>query len=222
MSQFLDKYKDLLEITFSDISIFKIIQNETEKEDYLYQHGINTGIIASIIGKKLGYSKRKCLLLGYMGLFHDIGMLLVDPDILAKEGSLTEKEYEEVKRHTFLGYHLLRSYKQLDPLIAKAALSHHERIDGVGYPKKLRQHKVDYLIQIISVADCFNAMNMKNYGDRKTQFELVYELIDEAHNNKLNPAIVIPFCQYVMRQNLHEMVVLNNGLNCKVKCINFF
>ncbi|MCD8500533.1 MAG: hypothetical protein LRY71_01170 [Bacillaceae bacterium] len=59
-------------------------------------------------------------------------------------------------------------------------------------------------------------MNMKNYGDRKTQFELVYELIDEAHNNKLNPAIVIPFCQYVMRQNLHEMVVLNNGEEAEI------
>lgn len=220
MNQFLEKYRDLLEITFSDISIFRIIQNETKKEDYLYQHSINTGIIASIIGKRLGFSKRQCLLLGYMGLFHDIGMLLVDPYVVAKEGILTEREYDEVKRHTFLGYHLLRNFKQLDPLVAEAALSHHERIDGCGYPKKVKEKNIPYFIQIVSVADCFNAMNMKNYGDKKTQFELVYELIDEAHNNKLNPAIVIPFAQYIMRQNLHEMATLTDGNDAEIVFIH--
>lgn len=205
-------YKLLVELSLQDLAIIPVIQTEISKEEYLYQHSVNTGIIAAIIGKILRFSQNDCFLLADMGLFHDIGMLRVDEELYEQEGPLTKEEFEQVKKHTELGYSFLTSIAKLNPLIPQAALSHHERLNGTGYPQQLKQEKIPLLIQIVSVADCFNAMSMKrNYGKRKSHFDGVYELIDQTHKNYLNPGIVIPFVEYIMRQHLHQHVRLSNN-----------
>lgn len=217
---FIKKYLQLIELSLNDVSIFEIISKEVDKEDYIYQHSINVGILSAIIGKMLGFKKKDCLLLGQMGLFHDIGMLKIDEKIIQKESSLTDEEYLEVKKHSFYGYHLLKKFSELHQFIPQATLLHHERVNGTGYPRKLKEKELPYFIQIISVADCFNAMNMKPFRKKVSQFSSVYDLINEARDNRLNPAIVIPFIKYIMRQNLYRSVKLSNGEVAKIVFIH--
>ncbi|MCH1626210.1 HD-GYP domain-containing protein [Ferdinandcohnia quinoae] len=212
-----EKYFSLIEVSLSDFSIMRVLQSEVKKEDYLYQHSINVGIFSAIIGKLLGFNKKDCLLLAEMGLWHDIGMFNIDKNILEKEGPLLDDEFQRVQKHTKMGYNLLRSFTEMEPIISTSALLHHERLNGSGYPRQLNESDIPYLVQVISVADCFNAMGMKtNYGEKKSDFAGVYELVKEAFNNRLNPAIVIPFVRYIMRQNLYEKVVLSNGDDAEV------
>ncbi|APH05029.1 HD-GYP domain-containing protein [Bacillus weihaiensis] len=206
----LPPFYQLVTTALQDLEIMKVIQQTGPKENYLYQHSLNVGILSAMIGKILGYAKKDCLLLAEMGLFHDLGMIHYK-DIVEKNEKLTEQEYQSVKDHTKLGYLLLRSQNELDNLVAEAALLHHERINGAGYPRGKKLDEVSLYIQIISVADCFNAMCNNPYMNQKEDFECMYELINEAEGNSLNPAVVIPFIRFLMRQQLHKQVTLSDS-----------
>jgi HD-GYP domain-containing protein (c-di-GMP phosphodiesterase class II) len=103
-----------------------------------------------------------------------------------------------------------------------AALHHHERINGSGYPHQLKEKDIPYFVQIVSVADCFNAvyMNTQHNGEKKPHFAGVYDLIEKAQRNELNPSIVIPFVRYIMRQNLLQKVMLSNGEEAQIVFIH--
>ncbi|WP_075982940.1 HD-GYP domain-containing protein [Bacillus massilinigeriensis] len=205
-------YKLLVTLSLQDLAILPVIQKEINKSEYLFQHSVNSGIIAAMIGKLLGFSRNECYLLAEMGLFHDIGMLKVDEELYDNELPLTKSEFEQIQKHTEYGCEILSVIPELDPIITQTALYHHERLNGTGYPNQIKQGDIPFYIQIISVADCFNAMSMKrNYGEKKNHFNGVYELIDQTHKNYLNPAIVVPFVGYIMRQHLHQEVMLSNG-----------
>lgn len=200
-----------------DLNILKVVKTKTKDEDYIFQHSVNTRIISAMIGKLLGFSKEDCHLLSEMGLFHDIGMLKLDSELLDKTGPLTHKEFLIVQEHTNYGYDVIKTLPKRHSLVSRAALLHHERLDGSGYPSKLLEKKIPLFIQIITVADCFNAMSMKrNYGVQKSHFNGVYELMSEAAANKMNPAIIVPFVKYIMRQHLHDYVILSNNEKAKI------
>ncbi|WP_445488046.1 HD-GYP domain-containing protein [Niallia sp. 03133] len=217
VEQLLSHFSKMVELCLHDFSTLDIIHKHISQSDYIYQHSINVGIISALIGNVLGYSKKNCQLLGQMGLFHDIGMLTITPSILKKEGKLTEKEYKEIQKHTMLGKSILFSITQLDILISRTALLHHERINGKGYPCNRFEKDIPFMIQIVSVADAFNSMCTSDlYKDKKTYFEAIDELISEAYGNTLNPAIVIPFTQFIMRKQLFKKVKLNNNETAEI------
>ncbi|WP_110113453.1 HD-GYP domain-containing protein [Bacillus sp. CGMCC 1.16541] len=205
-------YDYLLENSMEDLAVLNHIQKEDSYEEYVYSHSLNVGIISALIGKILKRSHNECLLLGRMGLFHDIGRMMIDKRILDKSAPLTTEEWEQIKRHTTHGYELLRSMNVIEQHIKDAALLHHERIDGSGYPKGLKEKDIPFLVQIISVADAFDAMLSKRvYQDKKPMFDVVHELIKEVTNNRLNRAIVFPLVQYVIRQFIGSEIELSDG-----------
>ncbi len=218
VSQLTNQYHEFVREALDNSSIYQIISKTVDEKDYLYQHSINVGILSAIIGKLLGYTSKDIMTLADMGLFHDIGMLRVPEAIRFKKGKLTHGEYEVIKSHTKQGYTILNSYS-LHTLIKEAALLHHIRLDNSGYPNS-NSKEIPFLIQIISIADCFNAMSMKTYGTPKKDFSSVYELMEESFNNRLNPAIVVPFVRYIMRQLLHKQVQLSNGENAEIVFIH--
>ncbi|KOP72023.1 hypothetical protein AMS60_22430 [Bacillus sp. FJAT-21945] len=214
-----ERFHPLIELSLCDVSILKVLQTEGKKDEQLYQHSINVGILSSIIGKLLGYKKKDCLLLADMGLLHEIGMLGVDKNIYKNTNSI---DNEEIQKHTEIGHKLLNSIPYINSLIPLAALHHHEKINGTGYPKQLKEKDIPYFVQIVSVADCFNSvyMNIHDNGEKKPNFAGVYELIEKAQKNELNPAIVIPFVRYIMRQNLLQKVRLSDGKEAQIVFIH--
>lgn len=213
------RYHDLIDLSLCDLSILKVLQSEVKMEEKFYQHSINVGIFSAIIGKILGYKRKDCLLLAEMGLFHNIGLLSFADD----ENKMQELLFNEdsVEKHTELGFKFLKSIPELDPMIPLAALHHHERLNGSGYPGKRKEGGTPFLAQIVSVADCFNRMRMKHHDSGKNSLIIgAYELVDQAHSHLLNPAIVVPFVKYIMRQNLHETVRLNNGEEAQILFIH--
>ncbi len=105
-------------------------------------------------------SQPKISLLRKTALLHDIGKIGIEDDILLKSGKLTEREFNRIKEHPVLGENIL---KQVKPLTTIAAMlpgvrSHHERMDGLGYPDQLKGEEIPLFGRIIAVADAFDAM----------------------------------------------------------------
>jgi putative two-component system response regulator len=130
-------------------------------------------------------------------LLHDIGKISIPDAILDKPGKLTAEEYEIVKAHTGQGAHIvepLLSVRDAIPLIR----SHHERLDGKGYPDGLRGDEIPMLVRILSVCDIYDSLaSHRPYRDAIPHPLCLEMLRETAFDGGLDPEIVAVFCNIV-------------------------
>jgi putative nucleotidyltransferase with HDIG domain len=127
------------------------------KDFYTRGHSDRVAFYALKLGEAFSLSSKELELLRISGIFHDIGKIGTTDDILLKVGKLTEKEYQEIKKHPIKGASILSAvsmFKEIVPVIQ----CHHERIDGKGYPMGLKGDQIPFLAKILAVADAFDAM----------------------------------------------------------------
>ncbi len=106
--------------------------------------------------------------MGFMlgAVLHDIGKIDIPAEILSKPGRLTDGEYETMKSHTVLGWERVQRMGVRDPLVLNVIRSHHERIDGTGYPDQLAGEAIPIAARWFSVIDGFDAMtSLRPYRD---------------------------------------------------------
>lgn len=130
--------KDIVESLLGNPDILINANTIRGFDDYLYQHQLETTIIALALAKKIGYGRKELEILATGSLLHDLGMSLIPPDIVHKSGRLTFDEFSLLKEHTSLGYAILKENPRLSIVSAHIAFQHHERQDGGGYPRGLK------------------------------------------------------------------------------------
>ena len=96
--------------------------------------------------------------LGLSALLHDVGKAEIPSEILQAPRKLSAHEFEIMKRHPGIGDRLIREINRLGEDIALAALQHHEKLDGSGYPKGLRQREISFNGQLVGIIDCYEAL----------------------------------------------------------------
>ncbi|HAS73733.1 MAG TPA: diguanylate cyclase [Clostridiales bacterium UBA8960] len=127
-------------------------QNQREQA-----HSERVSKISVEIGRALGFEYNMIKDLETASLMHDIGKIVLDTALLTKSGEITDKEYEEIKRHPECSYQILKSVDQYSDL-ADYVLSHHEHWDGKGYPRGLVGDEIPLISRIITVADAYDSM----------------------------------------------------------------
>ncbi|PWK10249.1 HD-GYP domain-containing protein [Tumebacillus permanentifrigoris] len=127
-------------------------------DQYLYSHSVNVGIYAAALGMAMGLKRDQLLDLGIGALLHDIGKTQIPQEILMKPGKLTDEEYGIMKEHSTIGYNLLREHSDIPLISAHCALQHHERLDGTGYPRGIKEGEIHLYGQIVGVADVYDAL----------------------------------------------------------------
>ncbi len=141
----------------SKIRALVALANSVEEKD-IYTHGHIARVkdYALKIGNKMRLSKEKIENIGFAALFHDIGKTNVPDEILKKTGKLTDEEFEIIKKHSVWGAEIVSStyFEKLSEII----MQHHERIDGSGYPDKIKGEKICIEAKVIAVADSYDAM----------------------------------------------------------------
>lgn len=128
---------------------------------YLYKHCYQVGVYAMVMAVQLGFPKEKVREIALGSFLHDIGKLCIPREIINKPGRLTPQEYEEVQRHTVYGYDILRQKRSFPLLSAHIALQHHERLDGSGYPRKLKGDEIHEYAKMVAVADVYDALTSR-------------------------------------------------------------
>lgn len=129
-----------------------------EKRDpYTAGHQTRVADLACAIGKEMGFSKQRLDGLRIAGILHDIGKIYVPTDILNKPGRLSEMEMGIIKAHPEVGYEIINKIPFNFP-VAEIVHQHHERIDGSGYPKGLKNDDILLEAKILGVADVVEAM----------------------------------------------------------------
>lgn len=128
-----------------------------EKNEIEQHHCERVSELCRNIGTALGLSSDEVNELAIAGLLHDIGNIAIDGKLLTEPGKLTQEEWIDIKRHPEIGYQILRSVNKFSH-IAEFVLSHHERLDGSGYPRGLKDKEIPLQSKILFIAEAYDAM----------------------------------------------------------------
>ncbi len=127
-------------------------------DDYTYMHSVAVCAMMVALAKQLGLDEERTRSAGIAGLMHDLGKATMPMDVLNKPGKLTDAEFAIIKTHPEEGYKLLQTGTDVDPMVLDVCLSHHEKIDGSGYPKGLKGDQISLFAKMGAVCDVYDAI----------------------------------------------------------------
>ncbi|MFA9377750.1 MAG: HD-GYP domain-containing protein [Lachnotalea sp.] len=201
------------------IGVFDMLHNMREYDDVTYHHSMSVAIMCNIIGKWLAFSEEDIEVLTLAGLLHDTGKVMMPDSIIKKPDRLSIAEYEIIKTHPFQGYNLLKD-EDIDERIKKAALMHHERCDGSGYPSRFASAEIDDFAKIVAIADVYDAMtSSRSYRGALCPFDVVH-IFETEGLRKYEPKFLLPFLERIVDAYMNNDVLLNNGETGTVVMIN--
>ena len=152
------------------------------------RHSKNVAFYAAQIAERMNFSQKDRLYIYYCGLVHDIGKISIMRTMLKKASGFTEQEMEIMKKHTVAGGETLRQFTSI-PHLREAALFHHERYDGKGYPQGLKGREIPLFARIICVADSFDVMASKRpYKDEFPCAQIIKEF-EDCSGTQFDPEI---------------------------------
>ncbi|MDQ2087252.1 PAS domain S-box protein [Herbivorax sp. ANBcel31] len=173
-------------------TIETVLLNINNKYDKEQIHTEMVSQFCEIIAKGLCLNEREIDGIKAAGILHDIGKIMVPPEILNKKEKLTDEEWEIIKRHPVTGYQILRGVDEY-AWLAEFVLYHHERWDGRGYPEGLKKEEIPLQARIITVADAYEAMTaQRSYQITKVKNEALTEL-KRCAGTQFDPEIVEVF-----------------------------
>ncbi|MBQ2137551.1 MAG: HD domain-containing protein [Selenomonas sp.] len=189
------------------------IHNMEQSGSYLIHHCLHVGILAGLMAKWMGMSVLDQYNLVIAGLFLDIGKLRVPREILEKQGSLTDSEFEMVKRHAQFGYDMLsQTTMNANQDIMQGVQQHHERCDGSGYPNGLKGDKISKFGKILAILDIYDAMaSDRVFAKRKSPFDVFSTLYDDILDGKLDTEYGVLFIKHLCHALNGNWVGLSNG-----------
>lgn len=198
------------------LDLFDILHTMKSLDDAVYVHSLNVALIARGIGKWMSADAETLNILTLAGYFHDIGKLSIPPEILNKTGKLTDEEFAIMKQHPLDGKKILSKVPHIDSRILTAALQHHERYDGSGYPRGLSGDEIDPVASVIAVADVYDAMTTARvYRAPLCAFQVIAAFESDGLQ-KYSPKVMLTFLSRLAGAYQNARVLLNDGRRCKI------
>lgn len=209
----------ILQESRSGLHVIDMLNCMRAYDDDTYIHSINVALLCYIMGGWMKYSMAETRLLALSGLLHDIGKLMIPQELITKPSQLTPEEYLRVKEHTNKGYFILK-HQELDARVKRAALMHHEKCDGSGYPLGLTRSQIEPFAKIVAIADIYEAMTAKRvYRGRICPFEVI-SVFEKEGLQKYDPAYLLTFLERVIEAYINNWVLLSNEEKAEIVMIN--
>lgn len=199
-------------------------------DNYTYLHSVNVAVLSIVLGIAMGLEKSTLLRLGMGAILHDIGKVFIGLDILNKPGILTADEFEEMKKHSQLGYEYAREKFKLPTSSYMAIRDHHEKYNGTGYPDAKAGKEISVFGRIITVADIYDALTSERPYRKAMSpseaMEYIMGNLDTVFDSKLAEIFLEKVAPYpvgtcVELSNGYKAIVVENfeafGLRPKIR-----
>ncbi len=160
------------------------------KDRYTNGHSFRVCEYSVKLARKMNLSEDDVRKIGYAGLMHDCGKMGIADSILLKPARLTDEEMEILKQHTIYGGDILQGMTTIKG-IREAALYHHERYDGKGYPEGLAGDEIPFYARLICVADSYDAMSSDRCYRKGLPKDIILEELKKNSGKQFDPDIVI-------------------------------
>jgi putative two-component system response regulator len=157
-------------------------------------HVERIGVGAELVSRRLGLGEQRCEMVRVAAVLHDVGKIAIPDSVLLKPGPLTRSERHEVERHAEVGYRLLAgSHRALLELAAQIAWTHHERVDGAGYPRGLGGDEIPLEGRITAVVDVFDALTNDRVYRPAFPRKRALEIMHEGRGSQFDAAVLDAF-----------------------------
>ncbi len=211
--------KKLYKLCPTSIQLFDMLHNMRQNDDQIYAHSLNVALIARQIAVWVKLPEEEIDVVTLAGIYHDIGKIKVPEEVLTKKEKLTDEEFQLVRNHPQYGYNILKKQK-VDNRIKKAALQHHERSDGNGYPLGLVEDEIEDFSFIIALADVYEAMTAKrSYRAPLSPFQCIAEF-EKAGLGVYKTEYLLTFLKQIAKTYQNNRVLLSNGASANIVLLN--
>ncbi len=159
------------------------------KDPYTKGHSGRVAQYSVILAKELGLSEEQTDKIRISATLHDVGKIGIEDRVLKKPGVLTNEEFELMKRHTVMGYEIVRQVKQLAEMLPGIRW-HHEALNGKGYPDGISGDEIPLMTRIIAVADTFDAVTTDRPYQAGSDFPKALEILRKHAGSRYDPVVV--------------------------------
>lgn len=199
-----------------------ILAYKKNTSNYLYNHFLAVCIFSLFIGLNIEFDEQQLIDLGLAAVLHDIGMVNLK-EIYSKPCKLNTNELESISRHPLLTNEILDKFKDISEKVKSAVFSHHERINGQGYPKGIKSEEIPSMAMILAVADTWEALTHQRVWRKGYMPHEAILMIRDLSKQFLNPSIVKILVDKLSIYPIGSRVKLNtNEVAEVVSCKNGF
>ncbi|MEO9749945.1 MAG: HD-GYP domain-containing protein [Marinobacter sp.] len=181
------------------------------KDEYTAEHCINVSILSAAFAKHLGLLEGEIRTVALCGLLHDVGKMRIDDEILNKPGALTPEEFAVMKNHTTFGRDVLAAMPRLAHSAVDVAYSHHERMDGKGYPRGLSGHQIPLFAKIVGLVDTYDAITSSRVYDKGRASMEALQIIHRNKGAQFDAELAVEFIRMVGVYPPGSIVEMTNG-----------
>lgn len=200
-------------------SLLNMLHSMRDYDDCTYVHSLNVALLCNILAQWMDLPDEDIQLATLCGLLHDIGKLEIPDEILNKPARLSLQEYKTVQEHARKGYDILCN-QPVNDHVKNAALMHHERCDGSGYPLHLTAEKIDYYAKMVAIADVYDAMtSVRAYRGAICPFKVIEAFEDDGFQ-LYDPDMIMTFLTHIANSYIQTTVELTDGRKGKIVYIN--
>lgn len=204
-------FKDMIAELKNSKDAMNLLTNIFAHDNYVFSHSVNVTLYTLAMAVKLDYDDKKLAEIAMGGILHDIGKTMIPVQILNKPGKLTNEEFDIIKKHSEYGFEILRKQHGLSLLAAHCAFQHHEKLDGTGYPRRLKGDEIHPYAKIMAVADVFDALTSHRVYRKAMLPHEAMEIIFAGSNTHFDPHLIQTFQKSVASYPVGVTVKLNTG-----------
>ena len=219
ISELCQKATGMLDDTRGGIHVFDILHNMRDYDDSTFNHSMNVALICNVFADWMHMSNMEKEIATVCGLLHDIGKLRIPENIVKKAARLTDEEYEMIKTHPMEGYNILFESRFISS-VQNAALMHHERSDGSGYPLGLKGNQIDKFAKMVAIADVYDAMTAARvYRGALCPFKVI-EMFEQEGLSMFDAEYILVFMENIVQTYIKNWVRLSNGKEGEIVMLN--
>jgi putative nucleotidyltransferase with HDIG domain len=216
----LNTMNSILEKANNEASLSDMLLMMKQNVSGLYTHAINVSLFGQILARWLNCTKQETESIAVSGLLHDIGILKFSDDALSGFTFRAEYETNKYEKHAIYGYNIIKD-QNIDIDIKQAVLTHHERMDGSGFPMKVKQPNINKISRIIAIADTYDTLTMREENvETISVFSAIKKMEEFCYNNKMDSSFLITFTSHIAETMIRHHVLLSNGSTGQVVMIN--
>ncbi len=217
----LDMLTNIVENSETDINLCDMLLRMKRSDEDLYTHSINVALFSQILAKWMNFEQDEIEIVMIASLLHDIGILRCTKDELKNFHFKDDLKGGHFSKHVIAGYNLIKE-KALDNRIKQAVLTHHERLDGKGFPLRISHANINRYSRCIAIADIYDTLTMKEPGvEAMSPFDVLKYLEENGHH-KLDSQMLMIFISRIANNFIQHNVRLNTGETAQIILINKF
>lgn len=217
----LDTLNGILEKSGTEGDFFSMILKMKNSSSSLYTHAVNVALMAQLLAQWVRCSDEEIEVVTLAGVLHDVGHLELSKTQMETFSYVKELETNEYERHVISGYNLLKKQK-VNQDVLQAILTHHESLDGRGYPLKVTQENIRQTSRILAIADTFDTLTMRTPGEENLSAFAALKRMQDWGIHKFDTQILMEFTTHIAESMIQREVRLSDGRVGQIVMLNRF